>query len=153
MKFGSQFANTLRRKQRRPNDVWHLDEVVVMVAGKPFHLWRAVDQHGIVLEEILQSKRSKKVAKRLLTRLIKRKDFIPFRKREKTMQGFRPSGGLNVSEPSILPLAIASSSQPAALQSAQSVTTEWRHSTHGRRRQILLNQVSSGRPASQRKLM
>ena len=79
MKFGPQIASNLRRRQRCPDDVWHLDEVVVKIAGKSYYLWRAVDQHGVVLEEILQSKRDKRAAKRLLVKLIKRHGFIPKR--------------------------------------------------------------------------
>ncbi len=41
------------------------------ISGRKFWLWRAVDQHGVVLEEILQSKRDKRAARRLLLRLIK----------------------------------------------------------------------------------
>ena len=70
-KFGPQIARNLRRRQARPGDVWHLDEVVVKISGRKFWLWRAVDQHGVVLEEILQSKRDKGAAKRFLLRLIK----------------------------------------------------------------------------------
>jgi len=72
IKFGPQIAGHLRRWQPRAGDVWHLDEVVVKIAGKTFWLWRAVDQHGVVLEEILQSRRDKRAAKRLLVKLIKR---------------------------------------------------------------------------------
>ena len=53
-KFGPQIARNLRRRQARPGDIWYLDEVVVKCAGEKFWLWRAVDQHGTVLEEILQ---------------------------------------------------------------------------------------------------
>lgn len=52
-KFGPQIAKNLRRRQSRPGDIWHLDEVVVKISGKAFWLWRAVDQHGTVLDEIL----------------------------------------------------------------------------------------------------
>ena len=34
IKFGPQIAGHLRRRQPRPGDVWHLDEVVVKIAGK-----------------------------------------------------------------------------------------------------------------------
>ncbi|MFC6643862.1 transposase [Sulfitobacter profundi] len=104
------------------------------IAGRSYWLWRAVDQHGVVLEEILQSRRDKCAAKRLLVKPIKRWDFVPkkiitdklrsydtakrevalglehwshkvlnnraekshlpFRKRERVMQGFRLPGGL-----------------------------------------------------------
>jgi len=72
VKFGTPIAYVLRRRQPRPDDVWHLDEVVVKIAGQSYWLWRAVDQHGVVLEEILQSRRDKRAAKRHLVKLMKR---------------------------------------------------------------------------------
>ena len=53
VKFGALIAHVLRRRQPHPGDVWHLDEVVVKIAGRSYWLWRAVDQHGVVLEEIV----------------------------------------------------------------------------------------------------
>lgn len=134
VKFGPLITHVLRRRQPRPGDVWHLDEVVVKIAGRSYWLWSAVDQHGVVLEEILQSKRNKRAAKRLLVTLMKRwgvmpkriitdklrsygaakrevapgldhwshkglnnraeNSHLPFRKRERAMQGFRSPGGL-----------------------------------------------------------
>ncbi|WP_340584205.1 IS6 family transposase [Brucella pseudintermedia] len=78
-KFGPQITRNLRRRQARPGDVWYLDEVVVKCAGEKFWLWRAVDQHGSVLEEILQKRRDKRAAKRLLVALMKRYGFAPKR--------------------------------------------------------------------------
>jgi len=49
-KFGQQFANRIRRRLPRIGDKWHLDEVVVKIAGVKHWLWRAVDQTGIVLD-------------------------------------------------------------------------------------------------------
>lgn len=72
VKFGSRIARNLRRRQARPGDIWHLDEVVVTISGRKFWLWRAVDQEGIVLAEILQARRDKRAARRLLKALIKR---------------------------------------------------------------------------------
>jgi putative transposase len=57
VKFGPPIARALRRRQNRPRDVWRLDGVVVKSAGGAFWLWRAVDQYGIVLDEILRSQR------------------------------------------------------------------------------------------------
>jgi putative transposase len=76
-KFGPLIARNLRRWQTGPGDVWHLDEVVVKCAGKKFWLWRAVDEHGAVLEEILRKRRNKGAAKRLLIALMKRFGFVP----------------------------------------------------------------------------
>lgn len=49
------------------------------IAGRSYWLWRAVDQHGVVLEEILKSRRDKRAAKRLLIKLMKRWGFVPKR--------------------------------------------------------------------------
>jgi putative transposase len=78
-KFGPDYVRRLRRKQPSPNDVWHLDEVVVTVAGKKHWLWRAVDQDGYVLDEIVQTRRNTRAARRLLTRPLKKQGFAPKR--------------------------------------------------------------------------
>lgn len=46
VKFGPQIARNLRRRQARPGDIWHLDEVMVTISARKFWLWRAVDQGG-----------------------------------------------------------------------------------------------------------
>jgi putative transposase len=50
-----------------------------VIGGKVHWLWRAVDQHGIVLDEILQRRRDKRAAKRLLIKLLKRQGWAPRR--------------------------------------------------------------------------
>ncbi|MET0528369.1 MAG: IS6 family transposase [Microvirga sp.] len=72
MKFGPDYARRLRRKAPSPRDIWHLDEVVITIAGRQHWLWRAVDQDGYVLDEIVQTRRDTKAAKRLLKRLLKK---------------------------------------------------------------------------------
>jgi putative transposase len=71
VKFDPSIASGLRRRQLQPGDIWHFDEVVVKIKGRKFWLWRAVDQNGIVLDEILQRRRDKTAAKRLLYRLMR----------------------------------------------------------------------------------
>ena len=66
MKFGPSYARRLRRKQSSPKDIWHLDELVISIGGKKRWFWRAVDQDGTVLDEIVQSRHNTKAAKRLL---------------------------------------------------------------------------------------
>jgi hypothetical protein len=44
----------LRRKTPSGNDVWHLDEVVIAIAGRKHWLWRAVDQDGYVRPDMPQ---------------------------------------------------------------------------------------------------
>jgi putative transposase len=78
-KFGPDYARRLRRKQPSSSDIWHLDEVVIAIAGRKHWLWRAVDQDGYVLDEIVQSRRNTKAAKRLLVRLLKKQGVAPKR--------------------------------------------------------------------------
>jgi putative transposase len=129
LKFGPDYARRLKRKRPSRYDIWHLDEVVITIAGKKNWLWRAVDQDGYVLDEVVQARRNTKAAKRLLKRLLKKQgcpprrmitdklgtyaaaqrqimptvehrshkglnnraenSHLPFRRRERVMQGFR----------------------------------------------------------------
>ncbi|MBM6584359.1 IS6 family transposase [Microvirga sp. BT689] len=129
LKFGPDYARRLRRKRPSRRDIWHLDEVVVTISGKKHWLWRAVDQDGYVLDEVVQTRRDTKAAKRLLKRLLRKQgrpprrlitdklgsyaaarrhimpevehrshkglnnraenSHLPFRRRERAMQGFR----------------------------------------------------------------
>src|SRR3954469_4169368 len=57
LKFGPGFARRLRRSRPRPSDRWHLDEMVVRIAGKRMYLWRAVDHEGEVLHMLVQRRR------------------------------------------------------------------------------------------------
>src|SRR5215217_4672513 len=76
-KFGQAFANQIRRRLPRAGDKWHLDEVEVKIAGQKHWLWRAVDQDGVVLDVLVQSRRDKRAAKRLLRKLLKRQTRVP----------------------------------------------------------------------------
>ncbi len=79
LEFGPDYARRLKRKSPSRRDIWHLDEVVITVIGKKHWLWRAVDQDGYVLDEIVQTRRNTKAAKRLLTRLLKKQGCTPRR--------------------------------------------------------------------------
>lgn len=57
-KFAQTFANRLRRRRPRPGDHWHLDEVFIRINGVQHYLWRAVDQDGVVLDVLVQSRRN-----------------------------------------------------------------------------------------------
>ena len=47
------------------------------IAGKRMYLWRAVDGEGEVLDILVQSRRNKKAALKLICRLLKKKGFVP----------------------------------------------------------------------------
>ena len=70
-KFGQAYANQLRRRRPRPGDKWHLDEVFIRINGKIHYLWRAVDQHGNVLDILVQPRRDAQAAKKFFRRLLK----------------------------------------------------------------------------------
>src|SRR5689334_16805348 len=76
-KFGQGFANQIRRRLPHAGDKWRLDEVVITIAGQKHWLWRAVDQDGVVLDVLVQSRRDKKAAKRLLRKLLKKQGRAP----------------------------------------------------------------------------
>nr|WP_312881121.1 MULTISPECIES: DDE-type integrase/transposase/recombinase [Rhizobium] len=44
---------------------------MISIGGRKLWLWRAVDQDGYVLDEIVQARRDTQAAKRLLVRLLK----------------------------------------------------------------------------------
>src|ERR671913_872403 len=129
LKFGPAYARRLRRRTPSRRDIWHLDEVLITISGQKHWLWRAVDQDGYVLDEVIQTRRDTRAAKRLLKRLLRKQgrpprrmitdklgsyaaaqrqimpdvehrshkglnnraenSHLPFRRRERAMQGFR----------------------------------------------------------------
>ncbi|MBB3988386.1 putative transposase [Sagittula marina] len=66
-RFGSHFADCIRRERPRPSDKWHMDEVVITIRGKKHWLWRAIDADGDIL---VQTRRNAKAAKRFFQRLV-----------------------------------------------------------------------------------
>src|SRR6202047_1208551 len=77
LKFGPMIARNLRQRRPRPSDQWHLDEMVVRIAGKRMYLWRAVDHEGEGLDMLVQRRRDKRAALRLMRKLLKKLGFAP----------------------------------------------------------------------------
>ena len=73
LKFGRLYARRIRRRRVVHSGRWHLDEVFVRIGGRIHYLWRAVDDEGEVLDMLVQSKRDRKAALKLLRRLLKRR--------------------------------------------------------------------------------
>ena len=63
-KFGPCFAQRLQRREVQRGERWHLDEMHIVLGGQAHWLWRAVDEHGAVLDILLQERRDTKAAKR-----------------------------------------------------------------------------------------
>jgi putative transposase len=64
-------ARTLKRRQVRLGDTWHLDEVFITINGQRQYLWRAVDQDGDVLDILVQPRRDQGAAERFFRKLLK----------------------------------------------------------------------------------
>jgi transposase-like protein len=62
LKFGPVIAKNLRGTRPKPHNRWHLDEMVVSIAGRQLFMWRAVDSEGEVLEILVQPHRDKAAA-------------------------------------------------------------------------------------------
>ena len=77
LKFGNQIAANLRRSRSRPNDRWHLDEIVIVVRGQRYWLWRAADDEGEVLDFLVQKRRDARAAKRLMRKLLRKQGLTP----------------------------------------------------------------------------
>ena len=75
LKFGPMIARRLRQGRPRPSDRWHLDEMVIRIAGRRMDLWRAVDHEGEILDVLVQRRRDRHAA----IKLIHKQGFAPKR--------------------------------------------------------------------------
>ena len=77
--FGPMIGADLRKRRMKPHTTWHLDEVYLKIDGRMVYLWRAVDAEGEVLDVLVQSKRNKHAALKLMRKLLKKYAFVPER--------------------------------------------------------------------------
>ena len=70
IKFGALFAKELRRREAPPGRTWHVDEVFLRMNGRRVYLWRAVDEHGQVLDILVHQRRDADAAERFFRRLL-----------------------------------------------------------------------------------
>ena len=76
---GPMIAANLRKRRLKPHTTWRLDEVYLKIDGRMVYLWRAVDAEGEVLDVLVQSKRHKHAALKLMRKLLKKYAFVPER--------------------------------------------------------------------------
>ena len=80
-RFGPLFAGDIRKRRTRAGNFslwrWHVDEVFVKINGATHYLWRAVDQHGDVVDILVQSRRNALAAKRFFRKLLKGLRYVP----------------------------------------------------------------------------
>ena len=77
LKFGAIIARELRQGRPRPDARWHLDEVFVSINGRQLYVWRAVDSEGEVLDILVQPRRDRKAALKLMRKLLKKQGVTP----------------------------------------------------------------------------
>src|SRR6202051_2668531 len=77
--FGPMVAADLRKRRLKPHTTWHLDEVYLKIDGRMVYLWRAVDAEGEVLDVLVQSKRNRHAALKLMRKLLRKYAFAPER--------------------------------------------------------------------------
>jgi putative transposase len=75
--FGPKIATDLRKRRPKPHTIWHLDEVYLKIHGRLVYLWRAVDAKGEVLDILVQTRRNKRAALKLMRKLLKKYGFVP----------------------------------------------------------------------------
>jgi transposase-like protein len=89
LKFGAQIAQNIRRARTTPSDYWHLDEMVIVIRGQRYWLWRAVDNEGEVLDFLVQSRRNAKAALKLMRKLLKKQGIAPTRITTDKLRSYR----------------------------------------------------------------
>jgi putative transposase len=83
-------AACLRKRRPKPHATWHLDEVYLKIDGPMVYLWRA-DAEGEVLDVLVQSKRNKHAALRLMRKLLKKYAFAPERLVTDDLRSYAPA--------------------------------------------------------------
>lgn len=78
-KFGREYGRRIRSRRGSAFEVWHLDEVFAKIGGKQMYLWRAVDGEGEVLDVLVQRRRDKGAALKLMRKLLKNQGIRPSR--------------------------------------------------------------------------
>jgi putative transposase len=75
--FGPTIAANLRKRRPKPHTIWHLDEIYLKIDGRLVYLWRAVGPEGEVLDVLVQTRRNKRAALKLMRKLLKKYGFVP----------------------------------------------------------------------------
>ena len=77
LKFGPTIARNLRRLPPKPTGTWHLEEMVISIQGRQMYLWRAGNIDGEILDILVQPRRDKAAALKLMRKLLKKQGFAP----------------------------------------------------------------------------
>ncbi len=77
LKFGIEYSRRIKKRRPLPHTEWFLDEVFVKIGGNPMYLWRSVDGEGEVLDVLVQKRRNKRAALKLLRKLLQNQGIMP----------------------------------------------------------------------------
>jgi len=77
LKFGAEYARRIKKRRPLAHTEWFLDEVFIKVGGEPMYLWRAVDGEGEFLDVLVQKRRNKRAALKLLRKLLQNQGIMP----------------------------------------------------------------------------
>jgi transposase, IS6 family len=69
--FTPEFIDAARAARHSPRGRWFVDETYVKVAGRWQYLYRAVDQHGQVIDVLVSARRNAAAARALFTRALR----------------------------------------------------------------------------------
>ena len=69
--FTPEFIDAARPARHAAGDRWFLDETYVKVAGRWTYLYRAVDQHGQVIDVLVSTRRDAAAARRFFTHALR----------------------------------------------------------------------------------
>jgi putative transposase len=75
--FGPQLAAEVRRHRRRVGRCWFVDEVFLFRKNQKRYLYRAIDEHGVVIDILLREHRDTASAEAFFRRAIERSGMIP----------------------------------------------------------------------------
>jgi transposase-like protein len=89
--FGPMIAAHLRKHRPKPHATWHPDEVYLKIDRRMVYLWRAVDAEGEVLDVLVQSKRNRQAALKLMRKLLKNYAFVPERLVTDDLRSYAPA--------------------------------------------------------------
>jgi transposase, IS6 family len=70
-RFTPEFIEAARPCRHAPGDRWFVDETYVKVSGRWTYLYRAIDQHGQVIDVLLSMRRDLAAARRFFTRVLR----------------------------------------------------------------------------------
>jgi transposase-like protein len=75
--FGPRIAADLRKRRPKLHTTGHLDELYLKIYGRLVYLWRGVDAEGEAPDVLVQSRRNKHAALKLMRELLKKSGAMP----------------------------------------------------------------------------